>query len=1134
MSLITNYGQAEANLKKRGVASANKMVKQLVLVLAVVSAFTSKSLAVMTGFDLYVGTFQSGNGNPEARWTWNVNGVSTDGYFQWECGFIIAGSILRSHAHIDQDLKPDTSYSATINAGSDICDAFAIISRPGCYDLYIQDPLVGGGYQLNNTYPNWRTGYMLERYPNDPLYNTTSFSFQYYIDPNTSSEPAAIWNVKNQSGIPVSRSPKKRHYPMASDGSSKAYAAVQNTTYPVTFAIIGNARGCTLANVGNGAIFSASTNQGTVEVAALTADPNPCLVTNFWFDLFDGECQDCKSAGNCDLWTGVDSVNIKFGLGQSRQGANNAFLQVKSDVPSLSLGTPGSIQCNFIRSDLNVITNSQGWLRQVASLDRVIDIITNTATGYFVNFYHYADVLGFSATNGLYVFANPAFRTVLVSLVNGDTNHLQVMDSSGPTSDYYWGTNGWSMTTGGGLRNESVTTAINGATYTKTRIIKNAQGGIDYQSSETWQNFSYGARLISKTSGSCPMMQVETNTYTADGMMQQSVHSDGSWDIYNYDSNGRQVGHYSPFLNSAPTTNSSLCRYTASTYDNSVVSGSGNDTNLDFYAPRMVVDYVLANEVHRSYTVVKSGERDDIECVSPGAAWNGPSNLVTVTYSFQDAANLGKPSKIVRPDGIIQLFTYETGVNAPIQGSTASGFNRSFEKTTVWTGAPDYTWNNVVDGTIDETWTDVMQQNVLHRVTDIASQIIIAQEKMYYDDRSHLTNTVYLNRSSVKQNYDCCNLASSVAPDGTVTSYGYDALKRRNMTVQNGIISSNILNANGDVLGTLRFGTDGLVVTNGFSTYTDGGLLVASKDALGNVTSYTNYFDGSGQLIRITTNPDLSTRMETYAKDGSLFKVTGTAVASAMRFTNGMELEGGVQRPYRQEIKLDANGADTAEWTKTYTDLLGRDYKTVYASASGTPASQTFYNAVGQPVKQVDPDGVTTLVQYNAKGQVAYSATDMNTNGVIDFAGNDRISYTVSDVVSNGYNLYVNRTRTYVWNTANFNSSNLVSMSMNSVDGLQSWNVIYNNGVGLTNCSLMVYDPANGFAVSTGFAPDKSYSVGTSQYGRLVSVVRYDALNSQLSSVNYGYDVQGRPNTMTDARNGTTTSLFNAADQTTG
>lgn len=1099
------------------------------------------SYPVQTGVDLYVGE-QNGGSDLHNGWVWTVDGQSASGNFKWECGYIIAGYIMRSYAHFDLDVKPDTAHFAAVTADSHICDAFSAIWPPSCYDVYINDPISGYGYRKNIWWPMWRTGYMSERFPNDPLYTSTSFGFGFYIDPNTNAEPAVDWVVQSETGATISKIPRKQHYPISNDGKSRALGTAINTdymgtNYPVTFAIVGPDHGCWLDNLGDAAIFHASTNEGTVEVAALTDNPNPCLVTNFWFDVMSSECQSCASGGAaCDVWTGVDSVNIKFNLGPSKQG-KNAFLQVKADAPSPALGTPQSLQCNFVRMDMQVITDGQGWLRQVASLDRVVDIMANGTNSYLVSYYCPENILRVAGTNGFYQFTNAPFRTVLVSLVDGDTNHLQVLDSGSSSADYYWSNGAWTMTTGGGLRSETLTVATNGSTYTKTRGIRNGEGGIDHQSSETWENFSYGARLIQETAGTGPLARTETYTYNAGGMLQQADHSDGSWDIYHYDTMGRQVGHYTPFLNSAPTTNSALCRYTATTYDAGVVAGSGDVGSLDPYVPRRVVNYVLGQEIGRSYTVVLPGKQLDIQCPNSGAAWNDFSNLVTTTYLFQDAVNYGRPREIIHPDGTVQISSYEYGVGCPLPNPQPNTQDQTaYDKTTVKSGALGFTnvsgetVDIVVDGTKDETWTDSFERRRLHRVTDIASQVVLEQEKYYYDGQGHLTNTVYLNRSTLQQSYDCCHLESSVAPDGTVTSYGYDALKRRMLTVQNGITVSNSYNANGDVLGSYRYGTDGSVVTNNQSIYTDGGQLVASTDGMNHTTAYTNYFDGGGQLIKVTTYPDTTTRIETYARDGALLKVTGTSVLP-VRYDYGVESEGGVQRFYRKEIKLDGNGDDTGEWTKTYTDMLGHEYKTVYASASGSPASRSYYNNNGQLIRQVDPDGVAMLYQYNAKGEAAYAAVDVNTNGVIDFGGNDRITYTVSDMVTNGYNLYAHRTRTYVWNTAGVNASNLVSTVMTAVDGMQSWSIVWHDGVGLTNHTETLLDPAHGTTTVVSMAPDHSATVSISVYGRPVSVVRQDSRGDQLGRVDYGYDAQGRQNTVTDARNGTSTSYFNAAGQ---
>jgi len=183
--------------------------------------------------------------------------------------------------------------------------------------------------------------------------------------------------------------------------------------------------------------------------------------------------------------------------------------------------------------------------------------------------------------------------------------------------------------------------------------------------------------------------------------------------------------------------------------------------------------------------------------------------------------------------------------------------------------------------------------------------------------------------------------------------------------------------------------------------------------------------------------PDGGTRIENYYADGQLAKLTGTAVNPA-RYEYGVEQDNGVWRAYRKEIKLDANYADTSEWTKTYTDMLGRDYKTVFAAQSAPyPYRQSFYNNLGQLWKEQDPDGVVTLHGYDAKGQRVLTAIDVNRNNQIDFNGTDRITWTTNDVTTySGYN--VTRTRTYVYGTDNSTNLTLVSMTMTTTDGLKT------------------------------------------------------------------------------------------------
>ncbi len=978
----------------------------------------------------------------------------------------------------------------------------------------------GPGIWINGL-PNCVTTEVTYDSPCDNSHRPNAIGFNVQIRHTEDVVPALRWDIKDASGSGEGPSTMNGVYQLTADGMSQAIATLVNGTGPVGLEFVGDPLGCTL----DGMVLTSSTNEGNIQIRADMDSSDACLVRDYYFHL-QKSCLSCEAGGPCEDSTENNSVDVHFGLGPSRKDAGPAFLQIKAVSPGPELGTPASLKCNFIRPDLEIVTNGLGWIQQVRSRDRVVDVNINSSSSYSLNFYSLTNLL--FMTSGFYVLTNSPYKTITVELVGGDTNHFRVSNTAKPApADCVWQGSGWTLVTGNGLRQESKLVAQNGPVRTETRTVQNAQGAVEYQSSETWQTFAYGDRLLEKVTGSGAGARTESYTYDSNGRLQQVIHGDNSWDIYTYDALGRQVGHYQPFLNSGPTTNLSQCRFTFSSYDSHAVAGSGDDASLSPYTARLVIGYVLGKEVSRRYTVVKNGERDEIQCVTPGAPWNAPDNLVTVSYLHTDVVYLNQPSKILRPDGTMQIFTYDL---APLPGT----YWPSLQRTTTLTGAPSPTGNSVTNGTRDAIWVDQFQRPALHRVTDIASQLIISQESYFYDERGHLTNTVYLDGTSVRQAYDCCRLLWRTDRDGTTTTYGYDALNRPVTTTVNGITTSNVFNANGSIVGTVRYGTDGSAITRSRSTFDDGGQLTSSVDALTNATVFTNYFDGNGQHISVTTYPDLSTRVETYATDGSLLMVTGSAV-HPVRYEYGVEPEGGLPRLYQREIKLDAAGQDTQEWTKTCTDLVGRAYKTVYASSGAQPASQSFYNRQGQLARQVDPDGVATLYAYNAKGEQEYTVIDMHRDGQLHLDGTNRVTRTVSDVISNAVlGVAVRRTLVYVWPIDNADAPRLSSSTEMSLDGLRSWNVVWNNGMGVTNVSWTTYDPVHGYRVATSIAPGGSCVITTNQYGRTLSVTTYDATGAQIGQTLYGYDVHRRQNTVTDARNGVTTYNFNDADQVIG
>src|SRR5207302_1332693 len=94
-----------------------------------------------------------------------------------------------------------------------------------------------------------------------------------------------------------------------------------------------------------------------------------------------------------------------------------------------------------------------------------------------------------------------------------------------------------------------------------------------------------------------------------------------------------------------------------------------------------------------------------------------------------------------------------------------------------------------------------------------------------------------------------------------------------------------------------------------------------------------------------------------------------------------------------------------------------------------------------------------------------------------------------------------------------------------STDGLRSWQIAY----GRTNQTQTVYG-GSGSRTLTATAPDGAQTVQTFQNGLLVSQVTSFG-STVLSSLSFGYDSHARQNSITDARNGTTTLVFNKGDQ---
>src|SRR5438477_7181438 len=211
-------------------------------------------------------------------------------------------------------------------------------------------------------------------------------------------------------------------------------------------------------------------------------------------------------------------------------------------------------------------------------------------------------------------------------------------------------------------------------------------------------------------------------------------------------------------------------------------------------------------------------------------------------------------------------------------------------------------------------------------VIDVASGITTSYE--LYSDPDSLGRPQKVTHLDGTYDYtvysSCCGLQTVTNREGTVTTSTYDDEKRLSTITRNGITTARNYDAAANVLSTTRNGTDNSAITLSSSGYDSSGRMFATTNAVGDPTSFSTTVY---PVVKTTTLPNAATRIESYARDGSLLGTTGTGVHPT-RFTNGLVSDGGVTRYFTAEIKLNTDGADTSEMITNFYDLAGRVYKT--------------------------------------------------------------------------------------------------------------------------------------------------------------------------------------------------------------
>ncbi len=877
-------------------------------------------------------------------------------------------------------------------------------------------------------------------------------------------------------------------------------------------------------------------------------------------------CTSCGTKGSGSTLDVGTFFSLDLGAGSSVISLGS--LSLRSGAPTPRLATPAALElsCDPASAELDIrrAFTMQGELRQVSTPRAFINIAKNTTYKYAVRIMRKDAQGSVSEDDGFYTWSdNPAYLIKEYTIENPDAspsiyNRLRIRDVTSPSNPVEWmftysnAISGWTLTLPGNTGSVDLISTNHAATaWTYIRRHRAPSGQVIAQHSQVFTNFSWGPAILSETFGTGTDARTRSWTYydpspfaptSSRVPLHTVVEPDGGWrSISEYDQDTGTVLVELSGIDTAETTDTSKCRRVVYSYDSEDEDNDDLTRNPD--SPRKEEEYWKDQLIRRTYHVYGSLSQwfdRTVQCPNPTAnsSIDDSANLDTMVYYIGGTARV---SYEVNPDGTIVVpFTSQD-----LSGNTV---------TTTDQGEPFSNNPSVVcNGTRTETTTSptgaLISQNVWALSGGSLGPQLSGVIYSGFDDFDRATRADYLDLTYETFSYDCCGLDVTTDRAGISSRIEYDPLHRllghTILSYLTPISTTNILDAAGRITATVRNGGGNWAITNRQIAYNTAGRVLSEVNAMGGTTTHTETILAGCLRQQATTYPDGGTITNLYLPDGSLSNVTGTAT-SPLRCQYSIETDSGAKRLCTKEIKLDAGGNNTEEWTKNYQDGLGRSYKLVYAAASGSPAKLNFYNDKGQLEKEIDPDGVTTLYRYNGQGQLEVTATDLDQDGfVADYdegaTGNDRVTRTTTEFLlstapGNTRGTDIRRTETVVWTTAESDDTAKVNTTETSTDALHTWQTTYRDQITPVVTRTFVAIPTamnNWTRTEIRTFPDNSTITSVSRYGRLTSVTHADSLGDPLTSTSYSYDAHGRQSVVTDLRNGPTTYAFNDADLVT-
>lgn len=814
----------------------------------------------------------------------------------------------------------------------------------------------------------------------------------------------------------------------------------------------------------------------------------------------------CPDDINIEAKTGSMDLTIPLGMG-SFGGGNGSLRLYRENLPfdiaqknklfhwsSLSMAFP---------SDFQTRNYQTGALGQIFAPNFVVEA-TPSGSGYKLSFYPKPAVYSTNTNNNLIIMDSSPFKVITVTNVS-TTNDFGLKISYDGVEKVFRNNHAnktWELTDNHGINKEI--TQLNSSEQIWTRsVFKPGNPDVLVKShTKVFERINQADLLVQEVFASSPPL---TNFYvnyhdsTNFGRLKEVVRYDGSWEKYTYDTNVNSV---------------------ASGFENASISlGDSNNWRViatNYSGSTRIITETIGNKVLYKKFITTADAIGSTPAsiteeigLSTSAAFGTASNLKT-TKKFDSK---GRLISIVHPDGTLTTKSYSTAgtnyvvmTNITAHGATVTGTNvHDGYQTVEIVGRAGEMLTNL---TYRIEGGGILQQAPLSRA------IYTNAPTDYF--KKHPTVT-YLDGTSNSVSGCYCqsgNPSEARDPDGVESFFIYDALNRLTGVTRRGLFTTNIFDAAGNLLGVQRKGTNG----------TTEEVLSRVYDLMGRMTSETVQGRGTtiiaetintnSQLVRTYTYTNGGTRIETYYRDGSLERVTGTA-AIPVSFDYGVATEGNVNFFTIKETR----GTNPDEYQTLYLDMARRPNRLVDADDNGV---YFYYNSKGQLEKVIDTDNVTQAFSYNPRGELEFSGFLSSTTGTNNPTNTYRLLQVTNEVLfeTNGSDVAaILSKKTFGYPTSNdANRVLLEQVLVHTVSGVVERRAFPTGNAANVYVTerLGVKYAVGGYRYVTNQSANGAYSLQTYSNGLLVAAGRFNSAGGVMEGSVLHYDEHERLKSLTD------------------